>query len=80
VVIHAGSGISECSSKSTIILKGLRLMIRIDPDTAEILDVAPFEYTKLAEEMTALPREFNASWTEDDIFRTEVSRPIWSRV
>lgn len=48
-------------------------MQRIDPDTAEILDVADFEYTKLMEEMTPLPREFSATWTEDDIFRTEVS-------
>jgi hypothetical protein len=55
-------------------------MRRIDPDTADILDVAPFEYTRLAEEMTALPTEFNAPWTEDDIFRTEVSCPIHFRV
>jgi hypothetical protein len=55
-------------------------MIRIDPDTAEILDVAPFEYTRLAEELTALPREFNAPWTEGDIFRTEVSCPVLSRM
>jgi len=55
-------------------------MRRIDPDTADILDVAPFEYTRLAEEMTGLPKEFNAPWTEDDIFRTEVSCFTWSRV
>jgi len=55
-------------------------MRRIDPDTADILDVAPFEYTRLAEEMTALPQEFNAPWTEDDIFRTEVSCFTWCRV
>jgi hypothetical protein len=58
----------------------LRLMRRIDPDTADILDVAPFEYTKLAEEMTSLPKEFNAPWTEDDIFRTEVSCSVSSRI
>ena len=49
------------------------LMNRIEPDTADILDVASFEYTRLPDEMTALPKEFNAHWTEDDIFRTEVS-------
>jgi hypothetical protein len=57
-----------------------RLIIRIDPETADILDVAPFEYTRLAEEMTALPKEFNAPWTEDDIFRTEVSCSVSSRI
>ena len=46
---------------------------RIDPDTAEIIDVANFEYTRLMEEMTPLPREFNVPWTESDIVRTEVS-------
>ena len=55
-------------------------MRRIDPDTADILDVAPFEYTKLEEEMTALPQEFNAPWPEDDIFRTEVSCSVSSRI
>jgi len=55
-------------------------MSRIDPDTADILDVAPFEYTRLPEEMTALPKEFNAPWTEDETFRTEVSCLIWIRV
>jgi hypothetical protein len=55
-------------------------MSRIDPDTADIIDVAPFEYTRLAEEMTSLPKEFNAPWTEDDIFRTEVSCSVSSRI
>jgi hypothetical protein len=48
-------------------------LVRIDPDTAEILDTADFEYTRLMEDTTPLPREFNAPWTEDEIFRTEVS-------
>jgi hypothetical protein len=80
VGIHVDSGISGCSSQSISFSVDLRLMNRIDPDTAEILDVAPFEYTRLAEEMTSLPKDFNAPWTEDDIFRTEVSCPIAIRV
>ena len=42
--------------------------------------MAPFEYTRLVEEMTPLPKEFNAPWTEDDIFRTEVSCSVSSRI
>jgi hypothetical protein len=80
VGIHVDSGISGCSSKSISFLSGSRLTERIDPDTADIIDVAPFEYTRLVEEMTPLPKEFNAPWTEDDIFRTEVSCSVSSRI
>jgi hypothetical protein len=71
--IHVGSSISGCSSLSTSHFVRTELTGRIDPDTAEILDTAEFEYTQLMEKMTPLPWEFNVPWTERDIFRTEAS-------
>jgi hypothetical protein len=54
------------------IAKSELLMARIDPKTADIVDTGEFEDTALSEEMTPLPRDFNVSWKEGDILRTEV--------
>ena len=42
------------------------------------MDTAEFEYTRLMEDMTSLPREFNVPWTEDEMFRTEVKLSAFS--
>lgn len=47
-------------------------MTRIDPATADLIDIAGFEDTAYKEDMTLLPREFNVPIEEEHLRRTEV--------
>jgi len=71
--ILAGSRIFVSSGESLAWRSGASsLALSIDPDTAEILGPGWFEATTLHGEMTKLPTDFNITFDEKHVLRTEV--------